>query len=82
LKLLTVQVRPFYGYLPSAENISEVICPADAIIDRNSAAKLAKAHPQSIVRILHPEVDFADCSSNDPSVFQRGVDNNGSRNEF
>jgi uncharacterized protein (DUF1015 family) len=74
--LMSIILRPFRGYLPPSEECSEVACPAYDVIDRQSATRLARSHPSSLIHVLHPEVAMpADVPSTHPSVFGLGKEN-------
>ena len=67
-----MKIYPFAAIRSPAHRVSEVSCPPYDVVDRTQAAEIAAAKPNTFMRVVRAEVDFA--SDSDPhslGVYQR-----------
>ncbi len=71
-----MKIYPFAAIRSPAHRVSESSCPPYDVVDRAQAAALAAAKPNSFMRVVRSEVDFAvDFDSHSPEVYQRAREN-------
>ncbi|MSQ91221.1 MAG: DUF1015 domain-containing protein [Phycisphaerales bacterium] len=71
-----MQIHPFAAIRSPAHRVSEVSCPPYDVVSLAEATAIASARPNSFMRVIRPEVDFA--ADQDPhaaEVYERGLDN-------
>lgn len=68
-------VKPFRGYIPPADKISEVIAPPYDVVTREEAAKMGKERPNCVIHINRPEIAFPSVDATEDCVYQKGAEN-------
>jgi len=66
--------RPFNGYVPPADKVSEVISPPYDVVSREEAAKMGEDRPNCMIHINRPEIAFPGVDATDDRVYQKGAD--------
>lgn len=69
-------VKPFAGYLPSTEKITEIVAPPYDVLDRAEALKIGTEKPKSIIHVTRPEIEFPETVQNtEERVYNMGASN-------
>ena len=69
-------IQPFKGWLPNAENVSEVACPPYDVISTKEARDMAEGKPNSFLHVIRPGIDLPEGTKYyDDAVYQKGAAN-------
>lgn len=67
-------VKPFRGYIPPAEKMSDVIAPPYDVVTREEASKMGQERPQCVIHINRPEIAFPGVKETEDCVYQKGAE--------
>ncbi len=71
-----VYIKPFKAIRPVAEHAPRVASFPYDVVNRQEAKEMAKDNPLSFLRVVKPEIDFPDGTSDyDPAVYKKGKEN-------
>ena len=70
------KIKPFRGYLPPNDLAKKVSCPPYDVLSSDEARDVVRNNAKSFLRVIKPEVDFANTiEGNDEFVHQRAHHN-------
>lgn len=67
--------KPFRGYVPPANLISDIIAPPYDVLNRAEALEMGNSKPKCVIHITRPEIELPNLDNTHPDVYQRSKDN-------